>query len=131
MFMIRKNGEYSYNFERLEEAVEAASRAEAEVVRVEVVRSWPPLLTPAQRNLLEEKVDLKEYASMCLAGDGLEIDQAVFEVQCMTDMDLVNRILLSGVDFNDADQEEIEEAKKIIRETLGVEEADQIFRRIE
>jgi hypothetical protein len=54
------------------------------------------LFTDEQRAKVMEKVDLAEYASISICGDGLEIDRAMQDFEEMCDLDVVRNGIIQG-----------------------------------
>ena len=113
MYMIILGSEIAHNvvFKTLDEADAYALElgGECQVLKCDAVRSYPRLLTEAQRNkLLDEVVDLKEYANMSICGDGMEVDVAHRELYEMDDEQFIEFgiTLGMGIDHGAVDLKE-------------------------
>ena len=60
--------------------------------------------TKEQRDEVMKLVDLREYASMCICGDGLEIDRAMQDFEEMSDVDVVLSGILNGFNLSVEEQ---------------------------
>lgn len=108
MYMIIKDGEFVGGSHGTLEGADLVARdlGTCQVVLVEEVRSYPRLLSEEVRNKLMEKVNLREYASMCICGDGLELDIAEAELRKMDDVEFMQ----NGFLYEDESFENIREA---------------------
>lgn len=83
--------------------------------------------TKEQRDEVMKLVDLREYASMCICGDGLEIDRAMQDFEEMSDYDVVVNGLLQGMDMDGSEEARNYAREKLERAGLPSEVVEQVI----
>jgi hypothetical protein len=95
---------------------------DAEITEVEEALVPATLFTADQRAMLIDRVDLMEYASTHICGDGLEIDRARQDIEEMDDVGVVLHGLMQG-EFSSDDEDDYasvnEEWERILRAKLA------------
>lgn len=119
MYYLLIDGQVNLNMphKTIEDALDAAPRGvePQAILKIEPVREFPRILTEEQRKRLMGAVDLREYASTAICGDGLELDQAEGAFYNFTDEDFLEFGFPGGPESSE------------IRELLGEEAAEKIL----